>query len=86
MAGRWVIESGRHADTFVAPAQGVEDAAWHRQVPQDGGRVASPEEHWGGDVCLIRSMFIAYGPRYKICPFGEHGAWLKGDCSNGGAE
>ena len=75
MAGRWVIRStGRHADTFLAPAQGVEDAAWHRQVPQDGGRVESPEEHWGGDVCLIRSVFITNGSWHKIFPFGGHGA------------
>jgi hypothetical protein len=37
MPGRWVIlSSGRHADTLVAPARGVEGAAWHRQVPRDG--------------------------------------------------
>ena len=39
MAGRWVIvRTGRHADTLVAPAPGVEGAAWHRHVPHRMGK------------------------------------------------
>ena len=79
-----IVSTGRHADTLVAPAQGVEGAAWRKTSTPGWGRVGSPGGHGGGGTCLIRSMFIAaYGPWYEICPFGEHGAWFKGDCRNG---
>ena len=87
MPGRWVIVSTRrHADTLVAPAQGVEDAAWHKDKYPRMGKGRVTRGLWGGGTCLIRSMFIAYGPWYEMCPFGEHGAWFKGDCRNGGAQ